>query len=154
MDPDSSICSEYICCVQCERTGGLLTLGEGKSFFLVMSKESTVGYLRQVVEEVANCSTDTFQVCSGGRWDLPNEVEVFPNGRARERDGNIRNFRIRDRRYLPQLFVQTLTGEVITFDLDKKSTIRDFKELIAKREGIPPDRQRLIFAGKQLEDCR
>lgn len=54
----------------------------------------------------------------------------------------------------PRRYIKTLSGKIIVLEVSRSASIEDVKAIVEKEEGIPPDKQRLVFAGEHLEDGR
>ena len=84
-----------------------------------------------------------------------NAEKVFGGGIAPE-ETRITEFSLYDisGRGLVEIFVKALTGKLITLEVERSSIIDNIKCRIQDRKGIPPDQQRLVFNGRQMEDDR
>ena len=52
------------------------------------------------------------------------------------------------------IYVKTLTGKIFNVEIEYSYTVEDLKKILQDMEGYPLEAQRIIFAGKQLEDER
>lgn len=79
--------------------------------------------------------------------EILHDLDKSKRGRKRKRGESL----ISNANYI---YVKTLTGKTITLEVTASNSVSDLKSKIQDMEGIPPDQQRLIYVGKQLEDHR
>lgn len=101
-------------------------------------------------------------ICNENGWSNPTFIAVKtrkdPNHKENAKENKTKAPKIVERKVLSkptmQIFVKTLTGRTMTLNVAKDYTVCDLKQLIEDKEGPPSHSQRIIYAGKQLEEGR
>jgi ubiquitin C len=123
----------------------------GKTLTLDVEKGDSINNVKQKISQKEGIPTENMRLIFGGK-QLEDDKNLEDYEVGKESTIHL-VLRLRGGSGM-QIFVKTLTGKTITLDTESSDTIENIKQKIQDKEGIPPDQQRLIFAGKQLEDGR
>ena len=124
----------------------------GNTFILDVDPSDTIKDVKEKIKEKEGLPPDLLMLRSRSRW-LDDE-ETLSDCNIKHRDSILLIMSHRAGAGSMLILLQTLRGITITTRCDPSDTIEQFKSIVERIEEIPSDQQRLIFAGKQLEDGR
>jgi ubiquitin len=122
----------------------------GKCIPLDVGPYDTIRSVKQKVEQCEGVPAHQQRIILQGK-QLENSATLQSSGVT---DGSIVHLDLSFRSGFLQIYVKTPTGKIIPLDVEPSLSIRDIKQKIEEREGIPPDLQRLMYTGRSLEDGR
>ncbi|XP_066546397.1 polyubiquitin-like [Amia ocellicauda] len=128
----------------------------GDTFPLRVSPDITVWLLKQKIKEKKHVepSSQRLYVQNGQRIDLSDDSKKLHMYGLK--DGDVVAVLIQQppQPTTIQIFLKNEKNQMHTYDISPNETVTQFKEKVARQEGVPVSQQRLVFEGKQLEDGR